>query len=197
MCWSAEGSLQTYAFGMILAAMHKYQGDLDPQIWLLMTVFTHMQLVEYFLWKNLNVPDSNRLWSGAGMALLFIQPLISATLLNPNLRNKLWITYALGAATYFATRKVDLTTEVGGNGHLKWNWITSFKTPWAIAWLLMLVGPMVVTGHKTAASFIVATYFASSYFNDKYGTAGSYWCWFAISTWMLSFDWPRLMRQII
>jgi hypothetical protein len=197
MCWSADGSLKTYLFGMILAAVHKYQGDLDPSVWLLMTVFTHMQLVEYFLWKNLNVPAANRLWSGAGAALLFIQPLISATLLKSNLRNKLWITYVLGAVSYFATRKVDMTTEIGGNGHLKWNWITSFASPWALAWLLMLVGPMWITGHEFAAAFIVATYLVSAYFNDKYGTAGSYWCWFSISTWMLSFDWPRLVSQLV
>ena len=197
MCWSAEGSLQTYAFGMILAAIHKYQGDLDPRVWLLMIVFTQMQLVEYFLWKNLKTSATNRLWSGVGMALVLVQPLISATLLNPDLRNKLWTVYLLGVTSYFLTRKVDVTTEVGGNGHLKWNWITSFKSPWTIAWLLMFVGPLLVTGHEAATVFIVATYFASSYFNDKYGTAGSYWCWFSISMWMLSFDWPRLTRQII
>ena len=188
MCWSAEGSIKTYAFGMILAAI---QGNLDPRVWLLMTVFTQMQLVEYFLWKNLNTPAANRLWSGVGMALVLIQPLISATLVNHDLRNKLWTVYFLGVISYFATRKVDMTTEVGGNGHLKWNWITSFKSPWTIAWLLMFVGPMLVGGHEVAGAIGVAMYFASAYFNDKYGTAGSYWCWLAISTWILTFVWPR------
>ena len=186
MCWSADGSLKTYMFGVILAAVYKSQGVLDPHMWLLMTVFTHMQLVEYFLWKNLNVPAANAFWSGAGAALLFAQPIISAMLLKKGLRNKLWLVYLLGAATYFATRKVDLSTEVGDNGHLKWNWITSFTSPWALAWLAMLVGPMLLTGHNSAAAFIVATYVASAYFNDKYGTAGSYWCWFAIATWLLA-----------
>ena len=187
MCWSADGSLKTYLFGMTLAAIHKYQGDLDPSIWALMVVFTHMQLVEYFLWKNLNVPEANRLWSGVGVALLFAQPLISATLLKADTRNKVWIAYVTAAAVYFSTRKVDISTEVGRNGHLKWNWITSFKSPWALAWLAMLVGPMLVSGHEPAAIFIVATYLVSAYFNDKYGTAGSYWCWIAIATWLTAF----------
>jgi hypothetical protein len=173
---------------MILAAIHKYQGDLDPKMWLLMTVFTHMQLVEYFLWKNLNVPDANRFWSGVGSMVLLLQPLISARLLvKTELHNKIWIAYAIAGIIYFATRESDLSTEVGGNGHLKWNWILSFKSPQAIAWLALLVGPMLLTGHKVAAVFIVATYIMSAYFNDKYGTAGSYWCWISIVTWLTAF----------
>lgn len=187
MCWSADGSLKTYLFGMVLAAIHKQKGDLDPSLWLLMVVFTHMQLVEYFLWKNLPTPAANRFWSGAGVALLFAQPLISAMLLKTSTRNKLWIAYIISALYYFATRKVDLSTDIGGNGHLKWNWIPSFTSPWTIGWLVMLVGPMIMTGHNMSAVFGIVTYMASLYFNDKYGTAGSYWCWFAISTWLLAF----------
>ena len=187
MCWSADGSLKTYLFGMVLAAIHKSQGNLDPRMWLLMAVFTHMQLVEYFLWKNLKVQAANAFWSGVGAALLFAQPLISATLLKTSTRNKLWLAYLLGAITYFATRKVDLSTDVGSNGHLKWNWIPSFTSPWALAWLALMVVPMLMTGHKGAAAFNIITYLVSAYFNDKYGTAGSYWCWFAISTWLLAF----------
>lgn len=187
MCWSADGSLKTYALAMSLAAVHYYKGTRNPIILLLLFVFAQMQLVEYFLWKNLTVPAANQLWSVVGTSLLIIQPLISAMLLPDDLRNKAWMITLTGTALYFLTTKVDLTTEVGENGHLKWNWIPSLLSPWAIGWLVMLIAPMWITGHRIAFLFTMFTYIISTYFNDKYGTAGSYWCWLAVSAFLLAF----------
>ena len=187
MCWSAEGSLKTYALAMTLALIHKYANTLNPTMLLFMVVFTQMQLVEYFLWKNLSVPSYNKLWSSVGVALLIIQPLVSAMLLHRDLRNKAWMITIVGTFIYFLISKVDLSTEVGANGHLKWNWIPSLSSPWALAWLVMLCAPLWVTGHRLAALFGILTYFISAYFNDAYGTAGSYWCWIAVSVFFLAF----------
>lgn len=187
MCWSADGSLKTYTLAMSLAAVHYYKGTRNPIILLLLFVFAQMQLIEYFLWKNLTVPAANQLWSAVGTSLLIIQPLISAMLLPEDLRNKAWMITLTGTALYFLTTKVDLTTEVGENGHLKWNWIPSLLSPWAIGWLVMLIAPMWFTGHRIAFLFTMFTYIISTYFNDKYGTAGSYWCWLAVSAFLLAF----------
>jgi hypothetical protein len=191
MCWSADGSLKTYAFAMTLAAIHQYNGTLNPIILLYMVVFVQMQLVEYFLWKNLTIPSANQLWSGVGVGFLLLQPLVSAMLLPVDMRNKAWLITLTGTALYLLTTKVDLSTEVGANGHLKWNWIPSFKSPWTIAWLVMLLTPLWVTGHRGAALFGLVTYFISAYFNEKYGTAGSYWCWIAVSAFLMAFFNPR------
>jgi hypothetical protein len=172
---------------MSLAAVHYYKGTRNPIILLLLFVFAQMQLIEYFLWKNLTVPAANQLWSAVGTSLLIIQPLISAMLLPEDLRNKAWMITLTGTALYFLTTKVDLTTEVGENGHLKWNWIPSLLSPWAIGWLVMLIAPMWFTGHRIAFLFTMFTYIISTYFNDKYGTAGSYWCWLAVSAFLLAF----------
>ena len=194
MCWSAEGSLKTYAFAMTLAAIHHYKEIMDPVILLLLVVFAHMQLVEHFLWKNLTIPSSNQLWSSVGLSLLIVQPLVSAMLLPDDMRNKAWLITLTGTALYFLTTKVDLSTEVGANGHLKWNWIPSLSSPWALAWLTMLLAPMWITGHRVAFMFTLLTYVFSTYFNDKYGTAGSYWCWIAVSVFLLAFIKPILNR---
>ena len=186
MCWSAEGSIKTYALAMTLAFIHKYANTLDPVMLLFMVVFTQMQLVEYFLWKNLLVPSSNHLWSSVGVALIVIQPLVSAMLLQRDLRNKAWLITSIGTFIYFLTSKVDLSTEIGANGHLKWNWIPELTSPWSLAWLIMLLTPLWITGHRMAAMFGLLTYFTSAYFNGKYGTAGSYWCWIAVSVWLLA-----------
>ena len=187
MCWSANGSMSTYIFAMILAAIHKYKGVMHPSIWTLMIVYSHMQLIEFFLWKNLEIPKANRFWSGAGLLLLIIQPMVSATLLPAGLRTKFLMTYITGLSVYFLTNKVNLTTTIGGNGHLKWNWIVPFSSLWGLGWLAFLLVPMWLTGHKGAAIFGMLSYLASAYFNDKYGTAGSYWRWFVILAWVTAF----------
>lgn len=188
MCWSAEGSLQTYAFGMILAAIHKYYGSIDPALWVFMVAFTHIQLVEYFLWKNLGNPSANRFWSGIGFCLISILPLIAAGLLPSNSRDKLRIFYLIMIMIYLATRKINLSTEVGGNGHLKWNWIDSFTSIWTLGWPLMVLIPLFISGHRVTFIIATLTYIMSSYFNDKYGTAASYWCWVPALGWLLPFN---------
>ena len=185
MCWSADGSLATYTLAMFLAAIHKGIGVMDPSMWALRVVYSHMQLVEYFLWKNLDVPDRNKFWSGVGLFLLAIQPIIASMMLPVALRNKFLVMYTTFVASYFLTNKVNLTTEVGGNGHLKWNWLPSLFSPWALIWLGFVLAPIYHMGLSVHGAII--TYFISAYFNDKYGTAGSYWCWFAIAGWILSF----------
>ena len=187
MCWSADGSLKTYAFAMTIAAIHKYRGILDPALLLFMMVFLQMQLVEYFLWKNLAVAASNQMWSGVGLALILLQPLASAMLLPIEMRNKAWLITLTGTALYLLTTKVNLTTEIGKNGHLKWNWIPPFTSLWTIAWLFMLVAPLWFTGHRLASMFAIITFITSAYFNSKYGTAGSYWCWIAVAGFLLAF----------
>jgi hypothetical protein len=191
MCWSAAGSLQTYTLAMTLAAIHHYKGTMEPVMLLLLIVFAQMQLVEYFLWKNLS---ANQLWSGVGMSLLILQPLVTAMLLPDDMRNKAWLITLTGTVLYLLTTKVDLSTEVGANGHLKWNWIPSLSSLWAIAWLFMLLAPLWITGHRIAFMFTLGTFLISTYFNDKYGTAGSYWCWIAVSVFLLAFVRPLKVK---
>jgi hypothetical protein len=176
---------------MTLAAVHHYKRTMDPVILLLLIVFAQMQLIEYFLWKNLTVASANQLWSAVGLALLVLQPLVSSMLLPYDIRNKAWLITLTGVALYLLTTKIDLSTEVGANGHLKWNWIPRLSSPWAFAWLFMLLAPLWLTGHRVAFMFTLGTYFISAYFNDKYGTAGSYWCWIAVSVFLLAFLKPR------
>jgi hypothetical protein len=197
MCWSANGSLQTYAVAMALAAVHYSKGRMNPVILLLLFLFAQIQLVEYFLWKNLTVSSMNQLWSGIGVSVLILQPVVSAMLLPDDMRNKAWLIMLSGTVLYFLTHKVNLSTQIGGNGHLKWNWIPSLASPWAIAWLVMLLGPMWISGHRSAFMFGLFTYLFSAYFNDKYGTAGSYWCWISVSVFILAFfnDVPRRVLE--
>lgn len=184
MCWSAEGSLKTYAAAMTLVAIHLFRGKIDPILLLFLVVFTQMQLVEYFLWKNL---DDTTFWSRIGFFLLMAQTLVTAAMLPPNMRVAAWTIILAGTAMYLLTNKVDATTVVGDNGHLKWNWVPPVTSPWAWGWLVMLLGPFLITRHYYLLLFGMGTWIMSFYFNSKYGTLSSYWCWVAISGGLLPF----------
>ena len=173
MCWSAQGSLGAYSLGMALAALSKYQGTLDPKMWFFMVLFTHMQLVEYFLWKNLSVPTLNVMWSAVGLGLILAEPAAALNMLSDK---RLLALYTVGALTYVLTQPINFTTVVGGNGHLKWNWLAQTWT-WGIPWIIALLVPFLLTKEYVALAFGLVTLFISLYFNNKYRTFASYWCW--------------------
>lgn len=186
MCWSENGSLATYLLAMILAATHKRLGTINPTIWIFMVAFTQVQLIEYFLWKNINNPEGNKFWSTIGLGAIVTQPLFIFMLLPDHLRNKAFMIYGTVLAAFFATKKIDLSTEVGGNGHLKWNWVNELYIPFSLGWILMM-GAAWWTGHNFMVAAILLNYLMSSYFNQKYNTTGSYWCWSANFFWILAF----------
>ncbi|NBX49425.1 hypothetical protein EBT25_05645 [bacterium] len=183
MCWSAEGSLGTYTAGMLLAALAKNR--LDPRVWIFMTLFTHIQLVEYFLWKNLHVPRLNSMWSAVGLALILAEPAASLNLLGDV---RLVVAYTLGCIVYILTQKIDFTTVVGGNGHLKWNWaVMEPRNIGVYIWLCIFLLPLYVTKNYLLFIAGLVTLAISAFFNTKYGTISSYWCWINIFSWVIPF----------
>lgn len=183
MCWSADGSLATWAAAMTLAGItHGY----DPKLWVFAAIFTHMQLVEYFLWKNLQVPRLNTFWSQIGFLIVLIEPVAAIYLIeNESLRNKLLVGYAMYVAVLLSTQKFDFRTVVGGNGHLEWKWIPSlFKL---IPWFVFFLAPIWIAGYHEIFIGACLTLLASIYFYGKYGTFSTMWCWIAVSIWVYFF----------
>lgn len=180
MCWSANGSLATWAVAMALAAATKEKTD--PKLWLLLLVFTQMQLVEYFLWKNLKVPRLNVLGSQAAMFVILLEPIAAMYMIeDTELRNKMLIAYGVWVA-FFLSRRFDFRTTVGGNGHLKWNWLPALMV-WA-PWFFFFLPPLWISGHHMAFTAALGALVMSSYFFGKYGTFSSMWCWIAVFSWV-------------
>jgi hypothetical protein len=92
--------------------------------------FFVMQLIEFFLWRNLNNKELNKLFSFLGIFLLLLQPVASLMLLKDlDLRNKMLALYIIPAFSYFIyefTNK-DFLTVVSKTGHLKWDWLGYFS----------------------------------------------------------------------
>lgn len=184
MCWSAEGSLATYIVGMILSIISKFYFTTTPMVWLLGTEFTQMQLIEYFLWKNLNNPVQNEFWSKAGAGLIYIQPLITIWgIQNIKVRSALWALYGSVTLLRMLTSKINFSTEVAKNGHLRWNWM-SFHKPYTYFWLLMFLGSIYLSKHYKTFWVSLFTVLMSGYFNFKYDSVGSYWCWIVVFVWL-------------
>lgn len=185
MCWSAEGSLATWALGMILAVYSKVHATAHPAIWLLGAEFTQMQLIEYFLWKNLDRPDQNAFWSRAGMWLIVAQPLISIWAIQDlQIRRTWWSLYTTALILWLNSTKIDYSTEVAGNGHLKWNWLFQRGSWFNWVWAISLLAPLAYSGHRAAFWFGSLTALVSLYFNMKYQATGSYWCWLVVFGWL-------------
>jgi hypothetical protein len=181
MCWSANGSLATWLAGMTLAGATYGH---EPKLWLFMVLFTQIQLIEYFLWKNLKVPRLNALGSQATALIILLEPVAAIYIIKDvSLRNKMLAGYAVYVMTILLTQRLDFHTTVGGNGHLKWNWLPHYIL--LIPWFIFFISPFLISGYYTSFAVSVATLLMSIYFSRKYGTVSSMWCWVAIMTWIL------------
>lgn len=163
----------------------------DPKLWVLMVVFTQIQLVEYFLWKNLKVPRLNALGSKAAALVILLEPIAAIYMINNvALRNKLLLVYAVYVAALFMTQTFDFRTTIGGNGHLRWQWMPSWIL--VIPWIVFLIAPFLITGRYKGFALAIVTLLTSVYFYRNYGTVSSMWCWIAISGWIFMFINSRL-----
>jgi hypothetical protein len=141
-----------------------------------------MQLIEFFLWRNLNNKELNKLFSFLGIFLLLLQPVASLMLLKDlDLRNKMLALYIIPAFSYFIyefTNK-DFLTVVSKTGHLKWDWIDlrGNKQIILIAWLFFLFFSIFYNKYYLALAYTVVILIISLYSYRKDGSFGSLWCW--------------------
>jgi hypothetical protein len=141
-----------------------------------------MQLVEFFLWRNLKNKEANRIISTLGVLLIFIQPIASLFLLpNIPLRNKLLLIYSIpaGLGVLYNIFATDIYTKVSPCGHLAWNW-TFYENPWIevvvkMYYLFFLFFSLMYNKYYiTLVSLLM--YLCFIYYFNKDGSSGSIWC---------------------
>jgi hypothetical protein len=141
-----------------------------------------MQLIEFFIWRNLNNKDLNKLFSNLGALLLLLQPVASLTLLKDiDLRNRMLTLYIIPAFSYFIyefTSK-DFFTVVSKTGHLKWDWVdlSGNKRILLVAWLFFLFFSIFYNKYYLGLAYTIALLIISLYSYLKDGSFGSLWCW--------------------
>lgn len=193
MCWNQFVSINTFTFGvfvlLLIAFNNKYSTYKlvefsNPYSYFFTLSVISMQLIEFFLWRNLNNESVNRLISIFGLLLILIQPIASLTLLsNITLRNKLITIYSIPSLIYFINQihKKKFITTISKTGHLKWDWGRSpklFEIVGYIFYLFFLYFSIFYNKYYFLI-FTLPLFLITYYFYYKDGSAGSIWCWSA------------------
>ena len=159
-------------------------------IWayLLIASIISVQLVEFFIWRNLKNKFYNTLFSVAFIINATLQPIFSLMLLTKlKLRNTMLLTYFCIAipTLIYNLSMIGIHTSVSKNGNLTWRnlikpndtqyWITS------ICWLFFFTFSFFYEKMwiAIAYSFITLAIICYNYYNYK--SEASMWCWIANS----------------
>jgi len=140
-----------------------------------------MQLIEFFLWRNISNPSANYFWSIAGVFLLTLQPIASTLLIeNKPLRNKLLLSYGSAATLYmiYMLMNKNFQTTVSVDGHLRWNWAYQTNIVLVMSvYMVFLYVQLIITKNVLGLVFTLTLFVSYYYFYYRDGSAGSMWCW--------------------
>lgn len=192
MCWNKDVSLNTFVFSSFVMLLIIYNNVYTPykikefnNIWLIVFMFSFifMQLIEYFIWININNPWYNHFFTLLATLLVLVQPIASNMIItNTTTRNLLLTGYLLimlpFAIIQFSRKKIYST--ISKMGHLEWHMLLGNKwwdSYYIYLWLFFFLSPFLI--QKTFFSFLfgLSTFLVMSYFYLKDNTVGSMWCW--------------------
>lgn len=180
MCWNSEVSLNTFLFCFSVLILiyinrngkYKLEHFHNKYVYLLSFSIIIMQLLEYFLWKNLDNKKMNRLLSIIGLIIILSQPFFSILALEDNNKNK-YLVFYLFFVLYmilFESKKINFNTNVK-NGHLQWNWLSPNIIHFIIYIFFLLLSFRNFNRIPVIILLLLSIY---NYYNDK--TWGSMWC---------------------
>ena len=188
MCWNEHVSLNTFLFSSFVLLLiiynnlftkYKIQELNNIFVYLFIASIVFMQLIEFFIWKNINNKFYNNMFSIMATLLLILQPITSIMILsNIQLRNKLLFSYLLLAIPFsiykFSTKYVH--SEISKRGHLRWNFLGA-NLIISLIWLFFFVFSFVYEKKWFGVIFgmvaLIITYI--NYNNDH--SEWSMWCW--------------------
>jgi len=188
MCWNADVSLNTFLFSSFILALviynnyftqYKIQELNNIWIYLFLASFIFMQLIEFFIWKNINNKFYNNLFSICATILLIIQPIISIMILsNIKIRNLLLLLYLLLVIPYSIDKFLNknIHSVISESGHLRWKFFDTAPIIW-FCWLFFFLFSFIYEKKYIGIIFGLITLFITfiNYKNDH--TMWSMWCW--------------------
>lgn len=192
MCWNQNVSLNTFMFSFFVLLLIFYNNTFTQYklsefdsiyVYLFFLSFMSMQLIEFFIWKNINDKALNKFYSILGLLLVLSQPVISLMMLkDDNFKYKAITTYiALSSLfVYYKLTKFETISSISKNGHLKWDWLHFTKYEFIIIyglWLLSLIYSPIVNKHYKILFYVLVLFVISMYSFYKDGSEGSLWCW--------------------
>ncbi len=172
MCYSAEVSFGTWAFGMTCAFLLAQQGKFYPFAF----VFTQMQLVEGLRWID---AVDERILAVLGKLVLFAQPI--AAFYEAKAYGFILPYIIVQCLTELWIGSRDLRFVVADDGHFTWKWSGLLETlPY---WIALAIGAyMILPPSLFLAMAGLFAYFYSQH--SSYGTHGSLWCTWVNVLWV-------------
>lgn len=188
MCWNTTVSLNTFLFSMFVLLLIIYNNKFTQYkikelnsiwIYLFLASFIVMQLIEFFIWRNINNKFYNQLFSTLATFLILIQPIFSINIItNKQLRNNLLILYLLCAVPFYIYKffTTNVNSSVSKKGHLKWNFF-DLGPILLLFWLFFLLFSLIYEkkwlGFAIGIILLCVSYV--NYISDN--SMGSMWCW--------------------
>lgn len=167
MCYSAEVSFGTWAFGMMCSLVLAQQG----KPYLFPFVVSQMQLVEGLRWIH---AVDERILAIAGKLVLFAQP--AAAFYEAKQFSFLLAYVAVQSITEFLYGSRDLRFVVAEDGHFAWKWSFDPVSLEAIPyWVGLVLGTYYLLPREVGAIMLgLLGYFYI--YHSQYGTYASLWC---------------------
>jgi len=191
MCWNEDVSLNTFLFSGFVLILIVYNNtytkykikELDTWMYVLIFSFIFMQLIEYFIWKNIKT-TYNHFFTRCALLLLCFQPIASLMILkNQHVRNVLLLFYCLTVLPYFLYKLFINSIYSVKQGHLHWNF-GNISIYICILWLFFFFYSLVAEKKWVLLIPFVLTFLATCVLYVKTKTIGSMWCW-SVNTIML------------
>ena len=193
MCWNKDISLNTFLFSSFVLLLIMYNNEYTQykikeldNIWIYVFCFSFilMQLIEYFIWKNINDPIYNNIFSIMATLLLFIQPIASAMLIPSKTVSSNIITLYLlltGPLTIYRLFTKKISTTISPLNHLSWDLVlyknNILESLLCVGWLTFFLFPLFYIGNLFGFLFGSLTLMIILYNYYKDGSFGSMWCW--------------------
>jgi hypothetical protein len=188
MCWNEHVSLNTFLFSSFVLLLIFYNNTYTQYkikyfnsvwIYLFFISFISMQLIEFFIWRNINNTFYNHAFSTMATIVIFIQPIISLMLLpDVSLKNNLLVMYSAFFIPYFTYKFMtnNIKSKISNKGHLIWLFFDTNILLY-IGWLFFFLFSFFYTQMFRSLIFGIVLFCISyyNYYEDK--TIGSMWCW--------------------
>jgi hypothetical protein len=197
MCWNKQVSLNTFifSFGVLLLIIYnnlftqyKIKELNNFWIYIFLSSIIFVQLLEYFIWNNMNNPFFNQLFTTLVLLLTLLQPVFAIILItNKKIRENMLSFYTFTAIPFviylFYTTKLE--SVVSPLGHLQWGIqknkssriMNYFSYLFLLVWLFGLLYPLFYIKNYFLLLLGILTLLVSMYYYYKDNSNRSLWCW--------------------
>ena len=193
MCWNPDISINTFLFSCltllfiyITNTYTKYKTPLfdNPIVYIFILSVVSMQLIEFFLWRNLKNKFINEYLSKLASFLFVLQPFFLMLLIPIlKIRNTILFFYLLFMAFYLIYKKIyspiNFHTSVGKNGHLSWEFVNhkGYENIFTFIYLFFYISTVFFINNFLIALFLIPSFLISLFFYFRDNTFGTMWCW--------------------